>query len=669
MSLYQPSYMSPRNSTIDTTVEEQLNFSCRLNGNSLLYGYDIIIYDAESNEKIFQLTSAESKRLLQQELSAVQTEIAAMVSQKANREQLLKDFANDMTDDNFQTTLNKNRTTCLEKLQEMKNCLDLAGSMKIESTSTITSGVMLATVSNKDLTTNLDKYENGSSSDKTFFKLADEIIELINENSLLAKNMQTKIEENYHTVLDKFQKRINNNKIQLEVNIDKYNNAKAANSKTEKTINQLRRIVNYSTDNVSSSDSSTKRILMEYWKKIAETLETQIDELDELIKDRRKRADSLSIAINNLSKGMYVLPEPMYPSDSLGNSTELIHTMPKNVVLNGGNYKWKIILYWSSTNDKDNLDKSIDSYESYFECRTMPTISITNFQKKIDKKYYEFIGEYNQREHVPVTYFRWILTQDSTGEILKDTGYIPSPDIRFYYDGFMNDYKYTIQLFVINQNDIEVKTEQLTFKASYVGIFVDNIVKATSSPEEHGIIVSWAGIHGVSGTIYGDYSYMKDLPTILHTSLELPKGSSLVFDKDNDDTLRVPATTATHIISIRIDSPDIDTIYEASGSNGGLPYYRRLTLEGKDLVYDINGVKLFRWAIEPDKLHWYVIFMLPDKLIVSKKWADGLFPSDTHNENLIGEGIFEEDSQGLTPHVGLYPKALRYYNSEEEVLI
>lgn len=669
MSLYQPSYMSPRNSTIDTTVEEQLNFSCRLNGNSLLYGYDIVIYNAETNEIVFQLTSPESKSLLQQELASVQTEIATMVSQKTDREQLLKDFANDMTDDNFQTTLNKNRTTCLEKLQEMKNCLDLAGSMKIESTSTITSGVMLATVSNKDLTTNLDKYENGSSSDKTFFKLADEIIELINENSLLAKNMQTKIEENYHTVLDKFQKRINNNKIQLEVNIDKYNNAKAANSKTEKTINQLRRIVNYSTDNVSSSDSSTKRILMEYWKKIAETLETQIDELDELIKDRRKRADSLSIAINNLSKGMYVLPEPMYPSDSLGNSTELIHTMPKNVVLNGGNYKWKIILYWSSTNDKDNLDKSINSYESYFECRTMPTISITNFQKKIDKKYYEFIGEYNQREHVPVTYFRWILTQESTGEILKDTGYIPSPDIKFYYDGFMNDYKYTIQLFVINQNDIEVHTEPLTFKASYVGIFVDNIVKATSSPEEHGIIVSWAGIHGVSGTIYGDYSYIKDLPTILHTSLELPKGSSLVFDKDNDDTLRVPATTATHIISIRIDSPDIDTIYEASGSNGGLPYYRRLTLEGKDLVYDINGVKLFRWAIEPDKLHWYVIFMLPDKLIVSKKWADGLFPSDTHNEKLIGEGIFEEDPQGLTPYVGLYPKALRYYNSEKEVLI
>lgn len=675
MSLYQPSYMTPRNSTIDTTVEEQLNFSCKLNGNSLLYGYDIIIYDAESNDIVFQLTSPESKTLLQKELASVQTEIAALATQKANREQLMKDFASDSADDNFLSTLRKNRELCLEKLQGMINNLDLAGSFKVESTSDITSGFMLASTSSKDLTTNLDTFENGSSSDTTFFKLADEIIELVNENSLLAKDLQTRIEGKYYTVIKKFQDRINNNSIQLEVNIDKYNKYKSTNSKNEKTISQLRRIINYSTDTVSSSDTSTRTIYSEYWKKIAESLEDQIDETEELLKKRRKRAENLEIAISSLNKGMYMLSEPLYPSDQYGNPTELIHVMPKNVVFNGGNYKWKIRLYWSSTGERDNLDKSIDSYESYFECRTMPIISISNLSgdsnrmPRIDKRYYEFIGSYTQREHVPVTYFRWILTQESTGEVLKDTGYIPSPDIRFYYDGFMNDYKYTIQLFVINQNDVEVFTEPQVFKVNYVGVFVDNIVKAQSAPEEHGIVVSWSGIHGVTGTVYGDYTYCKDLPTTLHTSLELPKGSSLVFDKDNDDTMRIPATTTTHIISIRIDDPDIETIYEASGSNGGLPYYRRLTLEGETLVYNINGVKEFRWDIHPDKRHWYVIFMLPDKLLVSEKWADGLFPSDLYNENLIGEGIFEEDENGLTPHVGLYPKALRYYNREEEVLI
>ncbi len=667
MALYQPSYMSPRNSTIDTTKDDQLTFSCRLNGNSLLYGYDIKIYDASSNELKFQLTSAESKKMLQKQLQELQTEIAAETSQKATKERLMKEYVNDTIDDDFQDTLNENRRIGLQKIEQMKACINLASTMKTTSNTTIKSGVMLATTSDVDLSSGLSPVVADNSD--TFFKLADEVIDLVNANSSLAKTMQQKIEGHYATILEKFQKRINNNSVQIQVNKDKYHNQKNANAKSLKTINQVKRILDYSTDNVSSSDSSTKRILAEYWKQIPIELQSQVKELTESINKKKKKADEWQNAINHLGNGMYVLPEPLYPSDYLGNSTVLSHELPRNVVYNGGNYKWKIILYWSSTNDKDNLDKSIESYESYFECRTMPTISISNYKKKIDKKYYEFQGEYKQKEHVPVNYFRWVLIQESNGEILKDTGYVPSPDIRFYYDGFMNEYKYTIQLFVRNQNGIEVQTEPMTFKAEYIGLFVDNLVTAQSAPEEHGILVSWAGIHGVTGQVFGDYTYVKDLPVVLHTSLELPKGSSLVFDKDNDDTMRIPATTTSHIISIRIDSPDIETLYEASGSNGGLPYYRRLTLEGNDLVYDINGVKKFRWTIKPDKMHWYVIFMLPNKLIVSEKWADGLFPSDKYNENLIGNGVFEEDENGLTPHVGLYPKALSYHNTEGEVLI
>ncbi len=667
MALYQPSYMSPRNSTIDTTKDDQLTFSCRLNGNSLLYGYDIIIYDASSNEKQFQLTSNASKQMLKNQLQALQSEIVAETSQKTAKQNLLKEYANDTIDDNFQKTLNNNRVAGLEKIEQMKACINLASTMKKTSTTKIKSGTMLATTSDVDLSNELNPVVVDNND--TFFKLADEVITLVNTNSSLAQTMQTKIETHYATILEKFQKRINNNSVQIQVNKDKYYNQKNANAKSLKTINQVKRILDYSTDNVSSSDSSTKRILAEYWKQIPIELQTQINELTESITAKKKKADEWQNAINHLGNGMYVLPEPLYPSDYLGNSTILSHELPRNVVYNGGNYKWKIILYWSSTNNKDDLDKSIESYESYFECRTMPTISISNYKKKIDKKYYEFQGEYNQREHVPVNYFRWVLTQENNGEILKDTGYIPSPDIRFYYDGFMNEYKYTIQLFVRNQNGIEVHTEPMTFKAEYVGLFVDNLVIAKSSTEEHGIIVSWAGIHGVTGEVFGNYTYIKNLPVILHNSLQLPKGSSLVFDKDNDDTMRIPATTTSHVISIRIDSPDIDTIYEASGSNGGLPYYRRLTLEGNELVYSINGVKEFRHTIKPDATRWYVIFMLPNKLIVSEKWADGLFPSDKYNENLIGEGIFEEDENGLTPHVRLYPKALTYNNTEGEVLI
>ena len=70
------------------------------------------------------------------------------------------------------------------------------------------------------------------------------------------------------------------------------------------------------------------------------------------------------------------------------------------------------------------------------------------------------------------------------------------------------------------------------------------------------------------------------------------------------------------------------------------------------MVYDINGMKEIRHTIIPSTIYWYVIFMLPDKLIVSQKIADGLFPATD-----------------LYPHVNLYPKPLTYVDIEGEVLI
>lgn len=616
MALYQPSYMSPRNSTIDATVEEQMQFSCQLNGNSLLYGYDIIIYNAETNAEVFKLSSNKSKEILQKELNDANSNLSQTEKNITDRENLLEELADDNTDTNFQNTLNQTNTDCTTKLSQMNECL-----IGLRPTS-------------------------------EFFTIGDQIISEITSDRELAKQVQDKIETHYLVVLADYQKRLSNNSIQLDTNVTRYNRYKAANQMNSQTISLLQRILNYLTENVSTDDSSTKRIIAEYWDEILPTLQEQIDTLNEEKKNIETRIKSLETAINNLSKGMYMLTTPMYPVDYQGNNNVLVHQLPTSILTNGTNYKWTITLYWSSENNGDNLDKNIVSQEAYFECRTMPTIEISNFTNILNRRYYEFVGEYTQKEHVPVTYFRWILTQAITGEVLEDTGNIPSTDIRFYYDGFLNDYEYTIQLFVENQNNITVNTEPMKFKVSYVGLLVDNVVTATPNTEEHGIIVEWSGIHGVEGTIYGDYTYIKDLPVVTHTSLELPKGSSLVFDKDNDDTLKVPATTATHVISIRIDSPDIETIYEATGSNGGLPYYKKLTLDGNDLVYDINGVKQIRKAIVPSPLYWYVIFMLPDKLIVSVKWADGLFPSTT-----------------LYPHIGLYPKALSYHNTEGEVLI
>lgn len=632
MALYQPSYLQPRNSTIDANVAEEMEFSCKLNGNSILYGYDIFIYDIDTNEEVFRLTSDTSKNLLQKELTAEQSKLSKAKTDITTRENLLKEVTNDNTATNYQTQLNEIRIECEERLVQMSS------------------------------------YINGTTTEQQqFFVLGDLIIRDMNDcRNNLAPKVKTKIENHYLTIISDFQKRLDNNKIQLDINIERYGKNKEANEVSEKTVKLLKKILDYVTSNTSDIDTSTKRIVVEYWGRITRTLQEQIDDLKKLQKETETQIKYLQTAINNLSKGMFVLSEPLYPVDYLGNNVTLVHKLPVGALKNGNNYKWKIQLFWSSTENKEKLDKSIDSQECYFECRTTPTISISNYSKKITKKHYEFIGEYNQKEHVPVTYFRWVLTQTITGEILKDTGYIPSPDIRFYYDGFLNEYQYSIKLYVRNQNEIEVETEEMKFKVAYVSVPVDNVVVAKSNTEEHGIVVNWSAVHGVSAKVYGDYSFEKDIPTMAHNSLVLPKGSSLVFDKDNDEKLKVPVL-ATHIISIRIDDPNIGVIYEATGINGGMPYYKRLTLEGNELVYDINGIKEYRWTIVPTKMHWYIIFMLPDKLIVSNKWASGLFPRygiiDTQDEV---DQIREDD---LVPYIGLYPRPLLYHNTEGEEII
>lgn len=825
MSLYQPSYMQPRNSTIDCNVKDEMVFSCQLNGNSLLFGYNIIIYDAETNEEVFRLTSDESKEILQQNLTDSQAALETNKNDVTTRENLLKEVVDDNTDETFRTLILNTKDECETIFSQMEECLD-----------------------------------GGTRPQDEFFTLGDQVISKVTDCRTQGTAMQNKIETYYLVKIEEYQTRLNNNTIQLDVNIQRYNETyKATNQISEKTINVLKRIVDYVTDNVSSDDSSLRTILAEYWDEIPEYLQENIDSLIEEQENLDNEIESLETAINNLDSGMYILSEPLYPVDYLGNNVILKHQLPSGILQNGEDYKWSITLYWSSTEKKgdeedlakyeaeleqakadlnainsnisakqqleteyssdktyvnfkealdtfeenadskidkmrdiikqtdksqfwvigdqvvaeaqecinqgndvkakiegtygisnsdyqtryknngtllktyidsynkekengnigtdaivdlvcledymvsttstenystrtilgeywdsienellaqistlednkaskeseivelettianDGLDQSIVSQEAYFECRTTPTIEIESFPNPIDKKFYEFQGIYTQAENVPVTYFRWILTNSITGEVLEDTGNIPSPDIRFYYDGFLNDYKYTIQLIVTNQNNITVQTDVIEFKVAYVEVLIDNFLTATSNTEEHGIIVEWSGIHGVTGTVYGDYTYLKDTPVITHTSLQLPHGSSLVFDKDNDGQLKVPAASASHIISIRIDEPNIETIYEATGTNGGLDYYKRLTLEGNELVYDINGLKQIRHTIIPSPSYWYVIFMLPDKLIVSQKIADGLFPAED-----------------LYPHINLYPKPLTYLNIEGEVLI
>lgn len=65
MSLYQPSFLYPHNEAIDVTNKDDMKFSWRLNGNNLLCAYNIKVFDADTNQKVFELVDTSNQEKIE----------------------------------------------------------------------------------------------------------------------------------------------------------------------------------------------------------------------------------------------------------------------------------------------------------------------------------------------------------------------------------------------------------------------------------------------------------------------------------------------------------------------------------------------------------------------------------------------------------------------------
>ena len=281
-----------------------------------------------------------------------------------------------------------------------------------------------------------------------------------------------------------------------------------------------------------------------------------------------------------------------------------------------------------------------------------------------------FKGSYEQEQFVSISYFRWVLYKlqydsEEVTEIVKDTGMVPSVDFKFLYDGFLNDEKYAIQIFVQTLDNVEVQTDLIKFKVSYIDYTIDNMLNAENSPIEHGIIVEWSNLRLIKGEIEGSSHYEDDTPTEGKTSLTLDEDSKLVFDKDKQRPLSLDFD-ANQILCTRFDEerPLSNQIYyTASGLDDNGEVISK-TLEmipkadtqetGKVILrYTIKtaiGVEIYEQGIIASTLYWYVIIMKKDGFVIFTKYAQGLFPALDQYPNL----------NKFTSQKGLYPDALTY---------
>lgn len=294
---------------------------------------------------------------------------------------------------------------------------------------------------------------------------------------------------------------------------------------------------------------------------------------------------------------------------------------------------------------------------------------------ELQSKYVTFIGGYEQEQHVSISYFRWVLSKlqydsEEVDEIVEDTGMIPSIDVKFFYDGFLNGEKYSIKLYVQTLDNVEAESIEYKFKVQYIDISIENMVNAENSPIEHGIIVEWSNLRLIQGEVIGGYSYTDDLPNDSQTSISLEEGSTLTFDEDKGNPLSID-WSANHIISMRIDKdrPEDQVYYTASGlDDNGEVIYKTLELVNRadtdttgiaDFVYTVHTAttdEMYTQEIIASPLYWYIIILKQDGFIVYRKYADGLFPM---RELYASYNGFTNDRNPV-------PLPLRYYDEPSE---
>lgn len=294
---------------------------------------------------------------------------------------------------------------------------------------------------------------------------------------------------------------------------------------------------------------------------------------------------------------------------------------------------------------------------------------------ELQSKYVTFIGGYEQEQHVSISYFRWVLSKlqydsEEVDEIVEDTGMIPSIDVKFFYDGFLNGEKYSIKLYVQTLDNVEAESIEYKFKVQYIDISIENMVNAENSPIEHGIIVEWSNLRLIQGEVIGGYSYTDDLPNDSQTSISLEEGSTLTFDEDKGNPLSID-WSANHIISMRIDKdrPEDQVYYTASGlDDNGEVIYKTLELVNRadtdttgiaDFVYTVHTAttdETYTQEIIASPLYWYIIILKQDGFIVYRKYADGLFPM---RELYASYNGFTNDRNPV-------PLPLRYYDEPSE---
>ena len=271
--------------------------------------------------------------------------------------------------------------------------------------------------------------------------------------------------------------------------------------------------------------------------------------------------------------------------------------------------------YLTTINEGTNYSIVSDFIDQFPEenlyIRNYPQLYITNVQT-ITTKSYTFKGTYIQQQNVPIINYTFNIYQD-TGDL--DTKRLlmsytnNSANIKCFYDGFLNGQNYLIELSVLNEFNIEAKTELMSFTAKYdTPAYLEKpqieYIKSRNANKiqfQADIKLS-ASTQLLSATKGSILSKINDTYFVVNQNLNIEAGDTIIIEDYNKATIfDYNSATGNLITSSFIISPSVnETFYidkkPQEGENGlniitDIPYRKVNSADLKSsLIYDGNKI-------------------------------------------------------------------------------
>ena len=354
-------------------------------------------------------------------------------------------------------------------------------------------------------------------------------------------------------------------------------------------------------------------------------------------------AYQITILDNNTQSQVYGGPKQ---SVRVYNGQELSMQVPENAFSNGKDLIWKVRL-WTDRADIPSFVRSapggtatktfVDNIETpyyFFKSRSLPVISITNFQSVITDRAYYFTGSYSQAENSSIQYYIFNL-YNSDDELIDTTGKIFSADLKYDFDGFNSDTKYKIELVCMSQDNVEVTTSLKEFSVVYSPPNIDISPSLRVSPKEDAIQVLWRSQLQSVPEVYGEWEIIKNFPFYGTNSVHIKKNGYIKY-KEVDGIPLEMSDDFTVLMSTCLNNGFSGKIIELEGD--GLPYY--VAFDGSYFYYSKDGVRtnlfspyekglefvITTTGIPQDKVGY--VWMDNESWVDSKKWTEPTLPLD-----------------------------------------